>query len=301
MKQDIKTKAAQFEIQIVFEDDDLVVVNKPHGVVTNRAETVKGLTIQEWMEDRIEKDKKVMAQVKDKKFWQDLVPVDFDQQWGSVQEIFTQRGGMVHRLDKDTSGILVLAKNPGSLVNLLAQFKNRQVQKTYQCLVHGKFKVAEGVVAAPIARARKDRKKFAVGVEGRNAETHYQVKNEFSDQGIKEWLEEVKEKEIISKDSSKFFKKNLQTYNQGFSLLECLPKTGRTHQIRVHMAHLQHPLVGDKTYGGRKRIKLDSFWCPRHFLHAISLELAHPRSGKKIRFEAAILDDLKGVLAIFKN
>lgn len=278
-------------IEIIFEDQDLVVINKPAGVVVNRAQTVKGQTIQDWMEERLD-----WQEVENKAEWQDLVPADFDDSYGSPLETFQERVGLVHRLDKDTSGAMILAKNPGVLVNLLAQFKNRQVQKQYQCLAHGKFKFPEGEVNAPMGRASRDRKVFAVRAEGRPAVTKYKVVEEFTKLNFDQLAKS--NPTLDSKELSNLSKKS-HIY-QGFSLVNCWPKTGRTHQIRVHMHHLQHPLVGDITYVGKKRAKLDPVWCPRQFLHASKLELAHPRSGEKVEFEAKLAGDLKKVLSYFE-
>jgi 23S rRNA pseudouridine1911/1915/1917 synthase len=194
---------------------------------------------------------------------------------------------MVHRLDKNTSGALVLAKHPGSLVNLLAQFRNRTVKKEYLCLTHGHFSVADGVVNAPIGRSNRDRKKFSVTPGGRQAITKYKIEQVFKN------FSEQAEKQF----NQSFLDRAKHLY-QGFTLVRCFPKTGRTHQIRVHMAHIKHPLVGDATYVGKKRAKLDPTWCKRHFLHAASLEFQHPLTGEKVRFESALDDDLAIVLGL---
>jgi 23S rRNA pseudouridine1911/1915/1917 synthase len=267
-------------IQVIFEDQDLLVINKPAGVVVNEAESVVGETIQGWLVPQLQPQSLEM--------WQDLVPVDFDDSFGTSQEIFTQRQGIVHRLDKDTSGVMVMAKNPGALVNLLAQFKKRQTQKKYLCLAHGKFRIPVGNISAPLGRMSADRQKFAVVADGRAAETKYEVKEFYvglNDEGMKKLSQ---------------FKKKIGVY-QGFSLVECWPKTGRTHQIRVHMKHWKHPLVGDDKYVGKKRAKLDKLWCVRQFLHAAELELAHPRSGEVMKFKAELSDDLQAALALLER
>jgi 23S rRNA pseudouridine1911/1915/1917 synthase len=255
------------KIKVIFEDRDILVVNKPAGLIVNRAKTVKGETLQGWFFGRQE-DRKT-ERLED---WGKLLPEDFDNQYGEPEEIFEQRNGLVHRLDKYTSGVMVLAKNPGSLVNLLSQFKKREVKKRYICLVHGELSVESGEVNVPIARSKNNNKKFAVVLNGRSAITEYKVLQFYQKQG----------------------------YQQGFSLVECLPKTGRTHQIRVHMTHLQHPLVGDKKYLGKKRARLDEQWCPRQFLHASFLEFTHPRTKKRVSFEAELSEDLKKALSLLE-
>ncbi|MGD9129019.1 MAG: RluA family pseudouridine synthase [Candidatus Woesebacteria bacterium] len=306
------------QIKIIYEDQDILLINKPPDLVVNRAQTVAAETVQDWTVQKLlvdfsKKGKKLTVdQVLDQIFanrtaWQALIPPDFDLSYGSPEEIFTQRMGIVHRLDKDTSGILLLAKNPGSLVNLLSQFKKRKVSKTYFCLSHGRFKLETGLIRAPLGRARKDKKKFAVNAEGREAVTDYKVDKYFSSDKLKELVSNLKTQVqgkskttiSLSLDKIKFFKKNIKVYEQGFSLLHCSPKTGRTHQIRVHLKHLQHPLVGDKTYTGKKRSKLDRLWCPRHFLHAEQLSFTHPRTKQAKTFKAELWPDLKKVLAIF--
>lgn len=271
------------DIPIVHQDDDLVVVNKPPGVVVNKSQTTKVETVQDWMESKFSIDKENDSLSSQSS--QDLVPEDFDDQYGTPTEIFRKRSGLVHRLDKDTSGVMVLAKNPGALVHLLQQFRDRTTEKRYQCLVHGKMGVKEDTISLPLGRASRDRKIFAVRSDGRNAVTRYKVEQFYQN------LNTAK----ISADKSIATK--LGSY-QGFSLLSCWPKTGRTHQIRVHLAHLKHPLVGDTTYVGKKRRQLDPLWCPRQFLHAAELSFTHPRSGKKVSYRADLWPDLQKTLML---
>jgi 23S rRNA pseudouridine1911/1915/1917 synthase len=263
------------DIEIIHQDQDILVINKPAGIVVNKAKSVREPTVQDWVSNQL-------SDIQESQ-WQELVPTKFDDQYGAPVEIFNQRQGLAHRLDKDTSGVMVWAKNPGSLVNLMHQFKQHQVKKKYTCLTHGKFRIPEGTISAPLGRARVDRQKFAVVSEGREAVTEYQVAQYypgFSEQGRQE-LEQIKKK--------------LSLY-QGFSLVDCWPKTGRTHQIRVHMKHWLHPLVGDDKYVGKRRAKLDKMWCPRQFLHAARLEFVHPRTQKEVNFTADLTQDLEQVL-----
>jgi len=168
------------------------------------------------------------------------------------------RAGIVHRLDKETSGIILIAKTSLALESLRAQFKARTVTKRYLALVEGAPGTAEGVIDAPIGRDPKQRKRMAVARQGREAVTEFRV---------------------------------LEFY-ANHSLLEIFPKTGRTHQIRVHMAFIGHPVVGDNVYGHRKqRIKMK-----RHFLHAASLEFALPETGEYIVVESPLPVGLQNIL-----
>jgi 23S rRNA pseudouridine1911/1915/1917 synthase len=278
------------EISILFEDEHLAVINKPAGVVVNQAETVATETIQNWWRERIEADPKRSAGRAWADSWKDIIPNDFDFQYGSPLDIFEERAGIVHRLDKDTSGVLVLAKNPGVLVALLRQFKERQTEKKYLALVHGKFQVPEAIISEPMGRASRDRKLFAVRPDGREAVTRYKVQKVFQNLDVT----------VISEKASiklAELERRFRIY-EGFSLVECWPKTGRTHQIRVHLAHIKHPIVSDTTYLGRKRQVLDPLWCPRQFLHAAELTFTHPVSQEKLTFSAQLAPDLLEVLEL---
>lgn len=267
-------------ISVIFEDQDVLILHKPAGVVVNRAQTVATETVQDW----IERSYPAVAEGSFPADWQDQIPATFTEEYGTPQEIFAARSGIAHRLDKDTSGVFVCAKHPGALLSLLAQFRQRTVQKRYLCLTHGRFALSEGEVNAPIGRRSSDRKLFAVVSDGRPSVTKYQVL---------EYYPQFDERKLKQATGQK--KLRVSIY-QGFSLVSCWPKTGRTHQIRVHMAHLQHPLVGDEKYVGRKRAKLDAVWCPRQFLHAAEISFTHPRTGKLVSFEAPLSDDLKSAL-----
>ncbi len=278
-------------LDILYEDPDLIVVNKPSALTVNRSTTMKAQTVQDWCVEKFGEE------YFSRDFWnrdssyQNLIPADFTAEFGDPLAIWQERLGIVHRLDKDTSGVLILAKNPGSLLNLLSQFKKRQTQKTYLALVHGHFSDKSGTVNAPMARNSQNRLKYAIDNNGRPAVTDYQVRQEFSS------LNEATI-ELITKTSKIKTKKVKELYQAGFSLLEVAPKTGRTHQIRVHMSAMQHPIVGDQLYVGRKRGKLDSFWCQRQFLHALSIEFFHPRTQAKMFFEAPLSADLQQVLKL---
>lgn len=283
---------ANMSIPIIFEDDDIVVINKPPGVVVNRATSNAAPSIQDWMEEK----QRDQAFVSD---WATLVPTDFSTEYGTPENIFQDRLGMVHRLDKETSGVLVLAKHPGALVHLLAEFRNRRTTKVYQCLVHGKLRTPAGTIDAPLARDPHQRQRFAVVASGRSAQTRYVVQQTFSgfnQPALAEWFDRQSSLSMSLRE----FSKQTAIY-QGFSVLTCEPKTGRTHQIRVHLKHWQHPLVGDVTYLGKKRAKLDSLWCPRQFLHAAELTLIHPRTHQLQTFQAPLSDDLEQVLGLLES
>jgi 23S rRNA pseudouridine1911/1915/1917 synthase len=220
--------------KVIFEDNFLLVIDKPAGIVVDRARTTKEKTLQDWLEDYLKT------------------------KGGGVGN----RAGIVHRLDKETSGLLLVAKTEKAFKNLQKQFKERKVTKHYLALVHGQVKPKEGVIKVPIARSPYNRKKFGVFLGGRQSQTKYKVKKYYPD----------------------------------YTFLELMPKTGRTHQIRVHLKYLGHPIVGDEKYGGRKTVRQDRQWCPHQFLHASFLSFLHPQTGKKIKFISQLPNDLKNSL-----
>jgi 23S rRNA pseudouridine1911/1915/1917 synthase len=181
------------------------------------------------------------------------------------------RSGIVHRLDKETSGLLLIAKTTKSFRALQSQFKKRQVGKTYKALVHGIVEPKKGVVQVPVGRLPWSRKKFGVIPGGRGAETNYSVIRYY------------------------------QRAQEKFSLLKLNPKTGRTHQIRVHLKYLKHPIVSDPFYAGRKTARRDRKWCLRLFLHASSISFKHPTSQKNMEFKSRLPKDLKSALAKLKK
>ncbi len=231
------------EPEIIFEDDWICVVNKPWGWVVNDAETVKGETVQSWFKDRI---KGSLDSARDDK-----------------ANEFASKGGVVHRLDKDTSGILVLAKTEEAYEGLKKQFLERTAVKKYLALVHGNLKEQTGVLSTPIDRHPKNRHKFA-------------VTGDLSRTSITEW-------------------KVAQRFDE-YDLVELTPHTGRTHQLRVHMQHMGHPIVSDPIYGFQKKVKQDLEICPRLFLHAKQLTITHPVTGTTQTFDAELPKDLQKVL-----
>jgi len=220
----------------------LLVLDKPAGVVVNRAKSVRGKTVQDWLEKYLKIRGRGIG----------------------------ERAGIVHRLDKETSGILLVAKTKEAFENLQAQFKKREVKKTYTALVHGKVEPEKGRVGVPVGRLPWNRERFGVLPGGRNAETEYKV--------------------------SSYYKKD----NQDFSRLTVTPKTGRTHQIRIHLRYLGHPIVSDEFYGGRKTARLDRTWCPRLFLHAAEIAFTHPVGKKPANFKLNLPEDLEKALINLK-
>ena len=231
------------DIAVLFEDDSLIALSKPAFLVVNRSETTRQPTLQDWLEDYLK------------------LP---DRGIGG-------RAGIVHRLDKETSGVILVAKTEEAFVHLQAQFKERQIEKKYLALVHGKVEPKEGVIRASISRSPFDRKKFGVYLGGREAETGYRVKGYY------------------------------QKDKEPFSLVELTPKTGRTHQIRVHLKYLGYPVVGDDTYAGRKTARKDRVWCPHQFLHAAVISFIHPKTGKSLTLEAPLPNDLKKALTFLSQ
>jgi len=242
---------ANTDVGVVFEDKTILVVDKPSGLVVNRSITVKGRpTLQDWIEERFTAE--------------DLFG-RFD-----PESDFVRRSGIVHRLDKDTSGLLLIAKTPEAFSNLQGQFKARKVKKSYRCLVHDKIREEVFVIDAPLARNPRNRQKFAVVAGGREARAKFK-------------------REAI-------FSKEVEGRREHFSLLTVFPKTGRTHQIRVHLTALSHPIVSDPLYNGRKRLRRDRAWCPRMFLHATRLSFFHPETKEWVRLESELPEVLEGVL-----
>ncbi len=235
------------DIEIIFEDEDVLVLNKPAGVIVNKADTtINQVTVQDFLESKY----------------------NFNNNENNESD-FYKRAGIVHRIDKETSGILIVAKNQKSFENLQAQFKDRIIEKTYVALVHGHVSPEEGTIAVPIGRLPWNRKRFGVMVGGKEAETHYKV---------------------------------IEKFEKPFTLLELHPKTGRTHQIRVHLKYFNHPIFGDEFYAGRKTARNDrKILLDRFFLHAKSISFTHPITGKKIELESNLPQELKNVIQNINN
>lgn len=229
---EIELKAQDIPIDVVYEDNDIIVVNKPKGMVVHPANGNPDGTLVN----------AVMAICKDSLS-------------GIGGEI---RPGIVHRLDKDTSGLLIVAKNDKAHVNMSEQIKKHEVKKTYVALVRGVVKENEATIDMPIGRSNSDRKKMAVTKTGKNAVTHIKV---------------------------------LKRYDK-YTLLEINIETGRTHQIRVHLAYIGYPIIGDYIYSNGK----NEFGIIGQCLHAKSLEFKHPITGKKMKLEAPLPDYFQKVI-----
>lgn len=219
------------KVKVVFENKNLMVVEKPAGMVT----TKEG------------KDKNTLEDYLRNNFGNDL-----------------PRNGIIHRLDKGTSGLVVVAKNKEAFDNLKSQFKNRTTKKKYYCLVCGEA-VGDGSINLPIGRSKFGFGKFGVSVDGRRAVTEFKLLKKYVRNGKK------------------------------YSLLEVNLKTGRTHQIRVHLSHLKWPLVGDKLYGGEENGLF------RPFLHAAYLEIDEPITGERLKFSSDLPTDLKEYLRLYEE
>lgn len=261
--------------KIIYEDNDLLVIDKPAGVVVNRAETVKEETIQDWAENKLRIKSpffKLRASEKLK------IKNNSD---------FYNRGGIVHRLDKETSGLLIIAKNKAAFWELQRQFKDREVEKKYLTLVHGEVKPTEGKIEALIKRNPFNRKKFGVFLGGREAVTEYKIRRYYLP--IK--ILPCRQAGLVD-----VFNTKIQKRKEKLTLVEVFPRTGRTHQIRVHFKYLGHPVVSDENYAGRKTARDDRKFCPRLFLHAFYLKFKQPMTKKELIFELELPEDLQTVL-----
>ncbi len=219
-------------LSVVYEDGDLLVVDKPAGMTVHPAPGHAHHTLVN----------AVLARCPE-----------------LAREQGTERPGIVHRLDKDTSGLLVVAKSERVRAELARQFKGRSVVKGYLVLVHGRLEPAESSIEAPIGRDRRDRKRMAVVEGGREARTAYRV----------------------------------MRYYDGYSLVKVTPFTGRMHQIRVHLAAVGHPVVGDATYGRKaRRGRRVRPLVKRQFLHAYRLGFHHPADGRYLEFKSPLPADL---------
>jgi 23S rRNA pseudouridine1911/1915/1917 synthase len=244
----LRAMAEEIPLDIVYEDDDLAVVNKAAGMMVHAG---AGPT-----EDERNRGTLVNALL---------------HRFGQLSAVGGElRPGIVHRLDKATSGLIVVAKNDESHRKLAAQFARRLVKKTYIALVHGWLKQDRGTISSSISRDRVRRTRMTTKRSGgREAITHYTVQERID---------------------SKYGK---------FTLLEVRIDTGRTHQIRVHLASLRHPVVGDTLYGAPREMsgKNDAgISLPRNFLHAAALQLQHPRSGEVLSFARPLPEELQGFL-----
>ncbi len=229
---EIELKAQKIPIDILYEDNDIIVVNKPKGMVVHPANGNPDGTL-------------VNA----------IMSICKDSLSGIGGEI---RPGIVHRLDKDTSGAIIVAKNDKAHISMSEEIKNHEVEKTYIALVKGFVKENEATINMPIGRSTKDRKKMSVSKNGKNAISHFKVIERF----------------------------------KNYTLLEVKIETGRTHQIRVHLSQIGYPIVGDTVYSNGK----NEWGIKGQCLHAKSLKFRHPITGKEIFIEAPIPEYFKNVI-----
>lgn len=229
---EIELKAQDIPLEILYEDDDIIVVNKPKGMVVHPANGNPDGTLVN----------AVMAICKDSLS-------------GIGGEI---RPGIVHRLDKNTSGAIIIAKNDKAHINLSEQLKNHEIKKTYIALVRGVVKENNATINMPIGRSKKDRKKMDVDKNGKEAITHFKVLKRYKD----------------------------------CTLLEINIETGRTHQIRVHLSHIGYPIIGDEVYSnGKNKWNIEG-----QCLHAKSLDFKHPITGKNMHIEAPIPEYFENII-----
>lgn len=242
------------EIPVVFEDNNILVIDKPSGITVNRSENEKSETIQDWVEQRL--GIRISETVN-----KDENRINFE-----------KRAGIVHRLDKDTSGVLLIAKDENSFLKLQNQFKLRMTEKVYYTLVHGKMETRELTINAPVGRLPWNRRKFGVNENGREAETIISVQEYYKDSEAN-W----------------------------YSFIKVFPKTGRTHQIRIHLKHIAHPVVSDPLYAGRKLLENDLKLFPRLFLHAFKLKFNHPVLRSDVLIQSPLPKDLsESLIKLFK-
>ena len=232
---------------IIHKEEGFLILNKPSGMIVNNADTAKDeYTVQDFIQENF-----TLRGVPD-----------------STSE-FESRGGIVHRLDKETSGALIVALNEDCFVAFQKQFKEKKVKKEYLALVHGKL-VPEGEVNVPIGRLPWNRMRFGVIPQGRESYTKFKVMKYMA-------IKDMKRSEVLS-------------------LVTVFPQTGRTHQIRVHMQYVGHPIFADNLYAGRKNIVRDRKLLDRHFLHASKITFSHPVTGKPMTFEAPLPSELAAFL-----
>jgi 23S rRNA pseudouridine1911/1915/1917 synthase len=223
------------KLDIVYEDDDLIVINKPIDLVVHPAAGHKDLTLVNALLYHFDKLSSVNG---------------------------NYRPGIVHRIDKDTTGLLVVAKNDAAHNNLALQIKDKDANRLYYALVEGEIDDAHFIIEAPIGRSNKNRKKMAVVSDGKDAKTEFRIVKRFS----------------------------------GYTLLQAKLYTGRTHQIRVHLAYINHPIIGDQLYG-----KKNKFNIKHQMLHAYQLELMHPTTGKKVVFNADLPEDFNDLIKLIER
>jgi 23S rRNA pseudouridine1911/1915/1917 synthase len=237
---DVAMEIPSIELPVLYEDDDCVVTNKPIGLLTHSKGAFNPeASVASWLGAKLAKDPK-----------NKLLDLEKDVATGSPNN---PRAGIVHRLDRATSGVMILAKTPDALTWLQKQFAQRKVKKIYMAVIEGEISPPEAVIDMPIERNPKKPQTFRVGGNGKHAITHYKT----------------------------------ITTNQNYSLVELKPETGRTHQLRVHLAHQHHPILGDEFYDGHKADRL--------YLHALSLEITLPNKERKV-FNAELPAEFQAII-----
>ncbi len=234
----LEAKAEDIPLDIVYEDSDVLVINKPRGMVVHPAAGNEDGTLVN----------AVMHHCGDN--------------LSAINGVL--RPGIVHRIDKDTTGLLVVAKNNNAHLSLTDQLSDHTLGRTYYAIVHGNIKEDNLTVDAPIARSEQDRKKMAIAKkDGRDARTHITVLERFGK----------------------------------YTYIKCNLETGRTHQIRVHTKHIGHPILGDKTYG----LKKEEFSLTGQLLHAGEIAFIHPSKGERVSFSAPLPEDFENTLEKIRN
>ena len=226
-------------LDILYEDKDIIVINKARGMVVHPAAGVFSGTLVNALMHHCTALSGINGEL---------------------------RPGIVHRLDKDTSGVMVAAKSDKAHLSLAQQIKAKTAHRIYQAIVYGNIKEEAGIIKGDIGRHPVDRKKMAIVQDGKSAVTHFKVLERFGE----------------------------------YTLVECALETGRTHQIRVHMTHIGHPLVGDPKYGTNGKRK-DNFSIQGQALHSMSLELDHPVTGERMTFNTELPEDMQKILRYLRN
>lgn len=256
--------------KIIYENDDILVIDKKSGFTTNRSSTNKTLTLQDELS-----------------LYFNLADGDFG---------IGGRAGIVHRLDRETSGLIVVAKAQKTFDFLQKQFRDRKVKKEYLALVHGLTKEDNGVISGDIGRVGKFGK-FGIVAGGRGARTLYNVLVRYK-------FIEDKFSDILNKEGLHLTKPRINYYEnhaKDYTLLKLLPESGRTHQIRVHLKSIGHNVVSDSIYAPSKLLRFDLSWCPRLFLHASYLKFKVLGEGNYLEFKSDLPNNLKNAILVLKE
>ena len=275
------------KLNIIFEDESILIIDKPAGLVVNRSETIKEQTLQDQLAEYFH-------------LGQDLGPPATPEQAHASDggRGIGGRAGIVHRLDRETSGLLIVAKTQKAFDFLQRQFKERTIKKEYLALVHGLIKEKQGTVESRLTRIGKFGK-FGIAdrrsADGREAKTDYKKISNFKLRSFS-LKKQISNLENLSSSFSKSRVNYLMHHACDYTLLRLYPKTGRTHQVRVHLKSIGHAVVSDSIYTPRKLLAFDLAWCPRLFLHAAQIEFTHPKSKKIVKFKSLLPKELKNAI-----